>query len=277
MQLQARATRMWRDRKVLNTLVRRDLRVRYAKSVLGYLWTLIDPLALGFIYFLIFGIVLNANRATPMPFIIFLLAGLLPWNWFNSCVLETARALSSERKLVRSTNIPREFWVVRVVLAKGVEFLLSLPVLAFFVVLALLQVPHISNGPPVELNWRLVFIVPALLIQLMLCIGIGLIMAPLAALADDFVRVVRIVLRMQFYMSAILYPMTLVEDRASWAVTVMNFNPLIGIIDMYRMGLATGQSPNLFAWGVATTISVGCLLLGMWAFRRLEPAVLKEI
>lgn len=278
MQLQARATRMWRDRKVLNTLVRRDLRVRYAKSVLGYLWTLIDPLALGFIYFFIFGIVLNANRATPMPFIIFLLAGLLPWNWFNATINETARALSSERKLVRSTNIPREFWVVRVVLAKGVEFLLSLPVLAFFVVLALLGVRHINDpSHPVSLNWQLILIFPAIAIQLMLCIGLGLVMAPLAALADDFVRIVRIILRMQFYMSAILYPMTLVEDKAPWAADLMSFNPMIGIIDMYRMGLAENQTPNYLAWGAALTIAVFWLLFGMWVFRRLEPAVLKEI
>lgn len=277
MDLKSRVTRIWQNRKVLNTLVRRDLRVRYAKSVLGYLWTLIDPLAMGFIFFLIFGLVLNADRATPMPFIIFLLAGLLPWNWYNTSINETARALSSERKLVRSTSIPRELWVIRVVLAKGVEFLLSLPVLAFFLVLAMLDVPHISNGPPVGLNWQLIYILPAIVIQLMLCIGLGLVMAPVTALADDFARVVRIVLRMQFYMSAILYPISLVETRAGWAATVMQFNPLIGIGDMFRMGLAPNQTPNYFAWGTAFVIAACSLLFGMWIFRRLEPSVLKEI
>lgn len=278
MDLKLRVTRMWQERKVLNTLVRRDLRVRYAKSALGYLWTLIDPLAMGLIYFFVFGLVMSANRSTPMPFIIFLMAGLLPWNWFNVSVTETARALSSERRLVRSTNIPREYWVLRVVLAKGVEFLLSLPILALFVVISLLGVPHFSDPDnPVHLNWQLVYVIPALIIQLMLCTGIGLVMAPVTALADDFVRLVRIILRMMFYMSAILYPISLVEKRADWAATVMSFNPMIGIIDMYRMGLATGQDPNYLAWGAAAVISVFFVVFGMWVFRRLEPSVLKEI
>ncbi|WP_156822483.1 ABC transporter permease [Demetria terragena] len=278
MDLRVRAARMWQDRKILDTLVRRDLRVRYARSALGYLWTLIDPLAMGFIYFFVFGLILNADRGTPMPFIVFLLAGLLPWNWFNTSVTETARALNAERKLVRSTNIPREFWVMRVVLAKGVEFLLSLPVLAFFIVLAMAGVPHISTGGSIGLNWYLLMVPVALVIQLMLCIGIGLIMAPLGSLADDFVRLVRILLRMMFYLSAILYPMSLVEEKApEWAATLLSFNPMIGIIDMYRMGLANGQSPNLLAWGAAAVIAIFWLFFGLWVFRRLEPAVLKEI
>lgn len=282
MNLTSRVARVFRERKILDTLVRRDLRVRYARSWLGYLWTLIDPLFMGLIYFFIFGIVMNADRGTDLPFIVFLMCGLLPWNWFNTSVTESARALSAERKLVKSTNIPREMWVMRVVLAKGVEFLLSLPVLGVFVVLAMLGVPHISTpGTSIELNWYLLCIPLAILIQLVLCIGIGLVMAPITALAEDFVRIVRIVLRMLFYLSAIIYPISLVEERvegrADWVVQVMSLNPMIGIGDIYRVGLTANPAPMWGAWGAAAVLAVVWLMIGMWVFRKFEPAVLKEI
>lgn len=271
-----RLVSIWSHRKVLDTLVRRDLRVRYARSWLGYLWTLIDPLAMALVYFFVFGVLLKGSRgADDLPFIIFLLAGMLPWNWFNNSINETARALYAERLLVRSTNIPRELWVVRVVLAKGIEFLLSLPVLALFVVLVYVGLP-LGEGE-IGLNWQIIYIVPAILLQLVLCIGMGLVMAPVTALVDDFVRLVRIALRMLFYFTPIVYALSLVDEKVPWARDLMLVNPLVGIIDMYRVGLEAGGSPDWSAWLAAVLVSVAWLLFGMWVFRKLEPAVLKEI
>lgn len=70
------------------------------------------------------------------PYIVFLLAALLPWMWFNGTVSDTTRAFLREAKLIRSTRIPRTIWVNRIVLSKGIEFLASLPVLAAFAVFA---------------------------------------------------------------------------------------------------------------------------------------------
>ncbi|KNX37772.1 ABC transporter permease [Luteipulveratus halotolerans] len=271
-----RLARIWSHRKVLDTLVRRDLRVRYARSWLGYLWTLIDPLAMGLVFFFVFGVLLARHTgANDLVFIVYLLAGMLPWNWFNNSINETARALYAERLLVRSTNIPREMWVIRVVIAKGIEFLLSLPVLVLFVVLVMAGV-HLGDGD-VSLNWRLVAIIPALVLQFILCIGMGLVMAPVTALVDDFVRIVRIVLRMLFYFTPIVYAMDLVDDKLPWARDLMMFNPLVGIMDMWRVGLSTTVEVDLAAWGTAAAISVAWLVFGLWVFRKLESAVLKEI
>lgn len=272
MDLTTRLARIWEHRNVLNTLVRRDLRVRYARSWLGYLWTLIDPLAMGLVYFFVFGVLLGSRQVPGMPFIVFLMAGMLPWNWFNACINETSRALLSERLLVRSTNLPRELWVVRVVLAKGVEFLLSMPILFLFAGW------YIARGE-MSLDWQLVWILPALVIQLMLCIGMGLVMAPITTLVDDFIRIVRIVLRMLFYFTPIVYSLQLVEERAPWAQPFMALNPMVGITDMYRAGLTEHSSYQPFhtAWLSAFVIATVWLAFGMWFFRKFEPTVLKEI
>ena len=210
MQTISRIARIYGHRRILSTLVRRDLKVRYGRSVLGYVWTLIDPLAMAGVYYLVFGLVFQRAEVESLPFMVFLLSGLLPWQWFNLSITETARALYSERLLVRSTNMPREIWVIRVVLAKGVEFLLSLPILVGFVVY------YMATGE-VTLNWRLVLILPALVIQFVLLIGMGLVLAPVTVLVDDIVRVVRIVLRVLFYLTPVLYsPAAL--DAYEWAI-----------------------------------------------------------
>lgn len=265
----SRLGRIWSHRNILWTLVRRDLRIRYARSVLGYLWTLIDPLAMACVFYLVFAVFFQRHSEMGLPFIVFMLCGLLPWNWFNNTINESARAIYADRQLVRSTNIPRELWVIRIVIAKGVEHLLSLPILLGF------AVAYVVAGkvhPDLELVW----ILPALAVQFVLLTGMGLVMAPVTALVDDFQRLVRIALRVLFYLSPVIYSPALVEAKAPWATPVMELNPLTGVIEMYRVGL-TRVPGDWSAIGFSAVVAVLWLLFGMWVFRRLERAVLKEI
>ena len=257
---------IWARRAVLDTLVRRDLRVRYARSALGYLWTIIDPLAMALIYFVVFAVIFQRPDAGHKPYFLFLLIGLLPWQWFNASINESARALVSEARLVRSTNLPRELWVVRVVIAKGVEFLLSLPVLVAFAVV------YIVLGET-TLNWRLILFPVGLALQFVLLTGIGLLLAPATVLADDTIRVVRIVLRMLFYGTPIIYSLNIAPE---WMQRLLWFNPLSGILELYRAGFFPTplEVPPLVT---SVLISVGLLAWGAVAFARMERAVLKEI
>lgn len=277
-----RLRRIVEYRKVLGTLVRRDLRIRYARSVLGYLWTLIDPLAMTLVYWFVFGVIYSIkttgstdiahSRSQGAPYVVFLLAGLLAWNWFNNSINETARALYSERLLVRSTNLPRELWVIRVVIAKGIEHLMSLPILIAFILL------FAVTGDQIHLNWRFVLWIPALILEFFLCVGLGLVMAPVTALVDDFIRIVRILLRMGFYLTPIVYSVAMLDKEHAWAKLILQFNPLTGINDMYRLGfLSTEIRPDYFAWGTCVVITIFWLFFGMWVFRKLESPVLKEI
>lgn len=264
--LATRWGRVWDRRAILKTLVQRDLRVRYARSWLGYVWTVLDPLAMALIYFMIFAVVFKRPDAGHKPYFLFLITGLLAWQWFNSSVNETARALLAEAKLVRSTNLPRELWVIRVVLAKGVEFLLSLPVLLGFALIYLVR-------GDLDLNWRLVLFPVGLVLQFLLLVGIGLLLAPATVLADDTIRVVRIILRMMFYCTPIIY---VVERAPEWLQVLLWFNPLSGILEFYRAGFfnAPMNWPPVFAGLAVTAVLIGA---GLIVFGRLERAVLKEI
>ncbi|MDF2093145.1 MULTISPECIES: ABC transporter permease [unclassified Knoellia] len=256
-------------RSVLWTLVLRDLRVRYSRSVLGYVWTVLDPLLMSLIYYLVFVHIFRRDDLGHEPYFLFLLVGLLSWQWFSGCLTDTSRALIQEAKLVRSTNLPREMWVLRVVLSKGIEYLLSLPVLLAFLVLYLVQ-------GVAELNGWVVLLPLGILLQGVTLVGIGLLLAPVTALVTDMQRVIRIVIRMLFYATPVIYANQLVPepyDKVAW------LNPLTGILELMRAGFFShDQFP--IVWGavaVSAVLSVVLLLLGVAVFGRLERAVLKEI
>ncbi|WP_222705960.1 MULTISPECIES: ABC transporter permease [unclassified Salinibacterium] len=250
-----------RYRRSLWLLTVRDLRVRYSTSALGYVWSILDPLVMASIYWFVFTQVFDRSVGEK-PYIVFLLVALLPWMWFNGAISDSTRAFIREAKLVRSTKLPRTIWVNRIVLSKGIEFIASVPVLAIFAI-----------GTSAELHWQVVFFPLAVLLQGMLVMGIGLIVAPLVVFFRDLERATKLALRFLFYASPIIYGVTdLPKDLQFWA----SFNPLAGIFSLYRGAFF----PDQLAWdtiGIGAAMSVVFLVIGLLVFRRSERAVLKEI
>lgn len=250
-----------RYRHALWLLTRRDLRVRYSTSVLGYLWSILDPLVMAGIYWFVFTQVFHRPVGTE-PYIVFLLAALLPWMWFNGAVSDSTRAFLREAKLIRSTKIPRTIWVNRLVLSKGIEFVASLPVLAVFAVVAGARV-----GP------ELLLFPLGIVLQAVLTVGVGLLVAPLVVFFRDLERAVKLTLRFLFYASPIIYGThDLPEALQPWAA----FNPLSGVFSLYRAGFFPDQL-DWFQVGVGAGMSLLLLLIGVLVFTRSERAVLKEI
>jgi ABC-2 type transport system permease protein len=253
-------------RQVLDTLVRRDLRVRYASSAIGYLWTIIDPLAMALIYFVVFTYIFEARRVGYQPYVLFILVGVLAWQWFSQCATETSRALLAEARLVRSTNLPRELWVVRIVIAKGIEFLLSLPVLAGFAI-------YFIIAGQTTVHYRILLFPLAIGLQFLLSVGLGLILAPVTVIFTDMPRIVRIALRMGFYATPIIYG---VHAAPEFLQKILLLNPMAGILEMYRGGFFPHELniPSIISSVVITFVT---LVAGTIVFRRLEAPVLKEI
>ncbi len=253
-------------RSVLVTLVRRDLRVRYAQSALGYVWTILDPLLMVMVYFVVFTYIFKSHRTAEQPYFLYLLIGQLVWQWFTGSVSDTTRALDQEAKLVRSTNLPRELWVIRVVIAKGIEFVLSLPILVFFAAF------YVIKGDT-HVHWSVLLIPLGVVLQFLLLVAVGLILAPVNVLVTDTSRVVRIVLRFMFYLTPILYGIKAVPER--WRI-FLELNPLTGIMGLYRAGFFNAP----IGWHgilLSTVVTLVLLVAGFALFARLERAVLKEI
>ncbi|PVE96095.1 MULTISPECIES: ABC transporter permease [unclassified Microbacterium] len=239
----------------------RDLKVRYATSFLGYLWSVLDPLVMSAIYWFVFTQVFHRTVGED-PYIVFLIVALLPWVWFNTSVSDFTRAFKKDSRLVRSTAIPRSIWVNRIVLSKGIEFLFSIPVLVLFAVF---------SGATV--NWMLLWFPVAMLMQVTLLVGLGLLVAPLCVLYADLERTTALILRALFYASPVIYSF---QDLPAPFDTIGAFNPLAGIFTLYRVGFF----PELWQTTPVVISAVMCIVilaLGVWTFRSLERPVLKEL
>ena len=246
----------------LRILIYRDLQIRYAGTWLGYLWTLLDPLAMAFIYWLVFTQIIGARNIGEQPYILFLLTGILSWTWFNGSVTDSARSLVVESKMVRSIAIPRYLWVIKSIGAKGTEFLLAFPIL---IIITLITQQNV--------NLQIFWIILAIVLQFLLLSGIGLILAPLTVLARDTSNLLRILLRMMFYLTPIIYGISDIPEKYQ---ILSYFNPMTGIISMYRAGFWT--EPNLITAVIfSTIISLSIFIIGVVFFKRIERTVLKEV
>lgn len=257
-----------RSRQVLRLLIVRDLKLKYSNTALGYFWSVLDPLLMAGVYWFVFTQIFTRTVGQE-PYLLFLVLGLLPWYWASGVLSDASRALTRDARLVRSSNLSREVWVLRVVGSKTAEFLLSLPVLVLFVVI---------YRQPVSaylLAWPL-----AMLLQMMFLVGVGLILAPLTVLYTDVERLIRVLTRIMFYLSPVIYGVGDVYkgDRVpEWLQRIYVLNPLSGIFDLYRAAFF----PDFFVgWtevAVAGAVSFAFLGVGMIIFSRLEGPVLKEV
>ncbi len=239
----------------------RDLRVRYATSWLGYLWSVLDPLVMSLIYWFVFTQIFHRTVGAE-PYIVFLISALLPWMWFNSATGDLTTAFNRDAKLVRSTAIPRSIWVGRIVLSKGFEFLFSLPVLAVFAIFA-----------GANLTWGVLWFPVAVTLQACLLVGLGLIIAPLCVLYTDLARTTKLILRALFYATPIIYSVQDLPNGFDWLGIA---NPLAGIFSLYRAAFFPEQWDTV-SIASSAAISVAALIIGVIVFRRLERSVLKEL
>lgn len=256
--------RFLQSTRVLRMLVRRDLKVRYAGTALGYVWTILEPLAMSLIYWFVYTEIFGVRDVGSNPYVLYLLSGMLPWQWVTGVMFESPRALTSESKLVRSTSIDRRVWVTRVTLSKGIEFLFSIPVLIAFA-LWYQKVPSV---------WALVALPAGILLQFAFLQAIGLFLAPICVLVRDVARLTRIAVRMLMYLTPVIYSFTNVPESVR---PLMAFNPLTGVFELYR---ACFWPENFAGWQpvtVSVIFTIVTFILGRIVFGRLIRPVLKEI
>lgn len=248
----------------LTLLVKRELKMRYKGSFLGYAWTILDPLLLAFIYWLVFGLLMRSRTGGSDPYLVFLLAGLLPWRWFTGTLTNGSRAFKRDTKLLKSAGLPRYMWVLRTVVAEWVEYLLSLPVLIFFIVI-LAAKPSLIHLP---------YFLLGMAIQFVLALGLVLMLAPARILVPDVKNVIANVTRLGFYASPVIYGLPVVPEQLRW---VFYANPMAGILELNRYWIFPEQFIGWAPVAVSALAALVMLVLGWWVFRRLEGQVLKEM
>jgi ABC-2 type transport system permease protein len=256
-----RVSQLWGRRDVLRMFVSRGLKVKYASSVLGYAWSLIEPALFIGVYFVVFGRIFHTKIA---HYPLFIATTILPWLWFNGTTQQALGALRANGRLITSISLPREIYPLSVVGEKFVEYLLSLPVIA--------AVAALYGVAPTRYLWAFPL---AVLLELVLITGVALFISSMNTILRDIQRGIGVFLRMLFYLCPVLYPASRITNVS--LRHIYELNPLVGIFELDR---AAFFATAFGEWRAVYVSAIGCVLMlaiGWLTFSRLERTVLKEL
>lgn len=264
-------------RELLVNLVLRELRSRYKKSVLGWTWSLLNPIASVVVYTIVFGVFLKVQPPRGDPsglksFVIFLLCALIPWNFFANSVSTSIEVLVGNANLIKKVYFPRELLVAATIGALGVTFLIELGVLC---VLLLIVGNMVLPWIPVML-----FLV---LLEACFILGIGLVLGVTNVYFRDVRHFVGIALQVLFYSAPIVYPMSLVPKTHEVlgvdvpVKRIYELNPLVQLVQTFRAVLYDLRFPPLGSVLYLTAWAVGALLVGLWVFSKLDRRLAEEV
>lgn len=244
-----RELRRYRD--LLRFLVANSIKTRYKRSSLGVLWTLLNPLLSTLVLTIAFS---QLFRFEVENYAIYLLVGFLFWNFFSQTTMQSMNTLIWGSSLLKRIYIPRTIFAISVMGNGLINYLLALIPLA----LVMLAMRH-------PFTPALLWLPLALLLAAMFTLGLSLFLSTLAVFFVDVVDMYGIFLTVLFYLTPIIYPISIVPERFA---PLVRLNPLTSILELFRSILYEGQSPSLEAWGIAAGLAVVSLLVGWLVFTK---------
>jgi lipopolysaccharide transport system permease protein len=248
--------------ELIKVLVSRDLKARYKKSILGYAWTWLEPLATMFVFILVFDVILSI-KVEHFP--IFLLTGLIPWLFFSKSISESVNAVVSNASIIRRLYYPREIFPLVTTLQNAVNMLLSLIILIPIIILYQVMItPKILLLP-----------IPTFFLFL-LTFGLALICCSMNVFFRDMSYIVPFVIRLLFYLTPIFYTL---EGRipAQYLDMYMILNPLAAIFLLFRTSLMGYPLPGMKYVILSFAVCVLVFIAGYSLFKKYEDLMVKRI
>lgn len=258
--------------ELLWNLTLRELRGKFKRSALGWLWSVINPLASIAIYTVVFGVFLDVTPPVGDPsglhvYGFFLVCGLLPWTYLTNALSGATQSITMNEGLVKKVYFPR--WVL-----PGASTLAWLA--NFGVELVVLAVVLIAAGNMV-IPWIPV-VLALIVLQTAFILGIGLVLSAFNAYFRDVQHFLGIALNIWFYATPILYPPELLDGQPELVRTlILDVNPMSVFVDSYRDVLYSLRFPTAMQWLFMTVIAMTSLVIGTVVFRRLEARLAEEL
>ncbi len=248
-------------RQMIFSLVKKDLRGRYKGSVLGFLWTFINPLMQLVVFTMVFSVIL---RSDIEKYYIFLFVALIPWNFFSSCLSGGARSVLNEQSLVTKIYFPREVLPISYVTSGFINMLYC-----FIVVFAVV----IFSG--IRLNFlALLCLVPVMLIEYVMALGVTFFTSAVTVYFRDFEHIMGVIGMAWQYLTPVMYPTSWIPEEL---LIVFNLNPMTHIILAYRDILYYGKVPDMSTLVRAAVFAVVILLIGFFTFKALKRKFAEEM
>jgi ABC-2 type transport system permease protein len=265
------------NRELTLNLTLRELRGKYKRSVLGWTWSLINPLSTVIIFSIIFSLFLKIDPPTGDPsglhsFPLFLLCGLLCWNFFATGTMSSMGSLIANSNLIKKVYFPREILVASTVASVLVAFAVEMLVLCVvLLVFGNMVIPWIPMA------------LVLMAIETVFVLGIGLALSVVNVYFRDVEHFVNIGLQALFYSAPIVYPIRYVPTSAQFlgmtipVRQIYELNPLVKFVNSFRAVLYDLRFPPIGDIAYLVAWSVAMLLLGLWVFSKLERRLAEEL
>jgi lipopolysaccharide transport system permease protein len=224
-----RSDRDWENyRDLLIVLLQKDLKVRYNNKILGYLWSVANPLASAMVFYIAFSILVRWNIPN-YPLV--LISGVFPWQWFTNVVGSSPNLFVGNASIIKKVNFPRNIVLICAVLNHMIHFVISIPIIVLFLYL------FNGFGRSPSLTW--LYGIPVMLLLHGLTVyGIGLVLSSINLFFRDLERLTSIVLNLLFYFTPILYPLDQIPPKF---VKFIWLNPAAPLIVNWRDLFLNGQ------------------------------------
>jgi lipopolysaccharide transport system permease protein len=266
-----RVKRLLHYRFLIYNLVMRDLKARYRNSILGFLWSLLNPLGMMLVFTVVSTVLFRDQSIEKYP--IFLLAGILPWNFFTSSIMTGTNSVVSNGHLIKKVYFPTEVLPISAILANLVNFLLALTVL--FAAILVFRVPF---SPWL---WLLPLVI---LIQTLFALGVVFFLSTLQVYYHDTLIVMDVVLLAWFFLTPVFYSASMLPvSYTVWGLTLdvrrlfYILNPMASLINMYRDLLYGGTRTDLDFFLRTAITAVVVFLAGYWFFIRYSGNFSEEV
>jgi ABC-2 type transport system permease protein len=248
------ASNLWSQRDLISLLVKRDLTVRYKRSILGLLWTLINPLLTSLVLWMVFVQIFKAKLADGSQFAPYVLAGVLLMTFFNQAFMQATDSIASGIGILQKVYVRPHIFAFASAISNSINFILGLFALTFVTFL-------VDEG--ISLLAPLTALV--ILCMLGLTIGLSLMTSILFIRFNDSKNIVAIILQLLFYLTPVFYP----KDILSAPVRIIvSFNPLTSYLDIFRFVFTNTGKVSLIDWLYMFSSSTIVLLLGLIVFKK---------
>jgi ABC-type polysaccharide/polyol phosphate export permease len=267
----ARGSDLWRYRELIRNLVMSSLKGRYKNSALGFVWRLLNPLGMMLVFTIVFGFLMPDVRVEKYP--LFVLTGLLPWNFFSASINAGLYSVVGSSNLVKKVYFPREVLPIASVLSQLINFLLAFAVL--FVALIVFQA---SFSPWL---WTLPFVI---LIQTVVSTGVVLILSTLNVFYRDTAMITEVVMLAWFFLTPVVYSVALLPETIQVLGVALPlqrlvyiFNPVASLIAIYRDLLYWGYRTDVDFFIRTALTALAVFAFGYWFFLRYSERFGEEL
>ena len=264
--IKVRAVVVWRYKDFVFGMVWREFYGRYRGSLLGTVWSILHPMALIFIYTIVFSRVMGARIKgveDTLAYGIFLCGGLLAWNYFAELLGRCPDIFIDQANLLKKVNFPRSTLPVVILLSATINFIIVFAIFMIFLM--------ITGRFP---GWSILGFIPLLLIQQSFTIGIGMSVGVFNVFFRDIRHIVTITLQFWFWITPIVYPVSILPNRLRGLIEL---NPMTPFITAYQQIVLNNQWPQLFLFKYHLIGAVATLVIGFLLFRRLAGDIVDEL